>query len=145
VLHDRCSCDHSQSRNRGERVDDFFCQAVGKIFVLLVRTKNRQGKGGDPSRLNSFSLGEFGPFSWRQNFVNLGRRLDVFQLVLSKSCWISRALLTASRALGNSTRKASPIVLTSRPPCLAKTGRNNSLCSSRRVSASASFFSEMVA
>src|SRR5271157_3201456 len=49
------------------------------------------------------------------------------------------AHLTASRALGYSTRNASPMVFTSTPPCLAMIGRTSPRCSSSSCSASSSF------
>lgn len=57
--------------------------------------------------------------------------------------WISTAQLTASRALANSTRKASPMVFTSLPSCLARTGRISLLCSSTRASESDSLVCPM--
>src|SRR3989442_14075121 len=53
--------------------------------------------------------------------------------------WISYEHLTASIALENSTRNASPIVFTSLPLCLARTGLISFLCSLTRASESCSF------
>src|SRR2546428_3995394 len=43
VFHHGCSCNHVQSRNRGECVNYLLGKAVREILVLVIGAKNRQG------------------------------------------------------------------------------------------------------